>query len=179
MSIVISTFSAVGAEGVTLLVTFFCLKMQLLWKLPHSKQFCQLPSCPTWDRGRGQDRGQHQPERSHQRGGLLLASLPTSLPEKRKQMLKYLFLTSSFKNILCRNSVFLRSVSNCGHSRHLAGHLLIDGSLSIKPKHGQEDFRDLFEEQSYSGVGPQLEDYLKSHQDLRLIPVSPIHLRNL
>ena len=40
MSIVISTFSAVSAEGVTLLVTFFCLKMQLLWKLPHSKQFC-------------------------------------------------------------------------------------------------------------------------------------------
>ena len=40
MSIVISTFSAVSAEGVTLLVTFFCLKMQLLWKFPHSKQFC-------------------------------------------------------------------------------------------------------------------------------------------
>ena len=179
MSIVISTFSAVGAEGVTLLVTFFCLKMQLLWKLPHSKQFCQLPSCTTLGRGRGQGRGQLQPERSHQRGGLLLASLPTSLPEKRKQMLKYLFLTSSFKKILCRNSIFLRSVSNCGHSRHLAGHLLIDGGLSIKPENGQEDFRDLFEEQSYSGVGPQLEDYLKSHQDLRLIPVSPIHLRNL
>ena len=106
MSIVISTFSAVSAEGVTLLVTFFCLKMQLLWKLPHSKQFCQLPSCPTWGRGRGQDRGQLQPERSHQRGGLLLALLPTSLPEKRKQMLKYLFLTSSFKKILCRNSIF-------------------------------------------------------------------------
>ena len=130
MSIVISTFSAVSAEGVTLLVTFFCLKMQLLWKFPHSKQFCQLPSCPTWGRGRGQDRGQLQPERSHQRGGLLLASLPTSLPEKRKQMLKYLFLTSSFKKILCRNSIFLRSVSHCGQGTWLAISSLIAASAS-------------------------------------------------
>ena len=51
-------------------------------------------------------------------------------------------------------------------SRHLAGHLLIDCSLSIKPENWQEDFRDLFEEQPYSGVGPQLQDYLKPHQNL-------------
>ena len=64
------------------------------------------------------------------------------------------------------------TVSNCVTlwSRHLAGHLLIDGGLSIKPKNWQEDFRDLFEEQPYSGVRPQLEDYLKSHQNLARIP---------
>ena len=48
-------------------------------------------------------------------------------------------------------------------------HILEDGGLSIKPENGQEDFRDLFEEQSYSGVRPQLEDYLKSHQNLARI----------
>ena len=119
MSIVISTFSAVSAEGVTLLVTFFCLKMQLLWKFPHSKQFCMSivqPEVEEEDKTEGSSsQRDHTKEQAccwHHCQHLYL--------KKRKQMLKYLFLTSSFKKILCRNSVFLRSVSHCGQGTWLA-----------------------------------------------------------